>query len=171
MTGLVDNPYAHNEPLTQGIRCLVQDGWVVDPELAKNLRAIATQRAYLDSECSRLQRELAKLQDAPSCDRCGCTDDRACEGGCAWVPNSRFVDLCSACIRPDGSCTTPGCGTADTDLDLSDPTVWGWVLVHVYGSDEPRRWVCSPWCATAAITAQGAEIAAADVAASVGGIS
>lgn len=27
------------------------------------------------------------------CRVCGCTDDRACEGGCAWVAD----DLCSAC--------------------------------------------------------------------------
>lgn len=30
-----------------------------------------------------------------SCERCGCTDDRACIGGCFWVaPN-----LCSACVK------------------------------------------------------------------------
>lgn len=29
-----------------------------------------------------------------ACRRCGCTDDRACPGGCYWVePN-----LCSACV-------------------------------------------------------------------------
>lgn len=27
------------------------------------------------------------------CRQCGCTDDRACEGGCTWVE----ADLCSAC--------------------------------------------------------------------------
>lgn len=29
-----------------------------------------------------------------SCSVCGCTDDEACDGGCAWVAD----DLCSACI-------------------------------------------------------------------------
>jgi hypothetical protein len=28
------------------------------------------------------------------CDLCGCTDGRACEGGCFWV----FDSLCSACV-------------------------------------------------------------------------
>lgn len=30
------------------------------------------------------------------CRVCGCTDDRACPGGCCWVE----PDLCSACVRP-----------------------------------------------------------------------
>uniref|UniRef100_UPI003D723E10 hypothetical protein n=1 Tax=Streptomyces sp. bgisy153 TaxID=3413793 RepID=UPI003D723E10 len=34
------------------------------------------------------------------CERCGCTDARACEGGCAWVPNAQMIDLCSACATP-----------------------------------------------------------------------
>jgi len=29
-----------------------------------------------------------------SCRVCGCTDDKACEGGCYWVE----PDLCSACV-------------------------------------------------------------------------
>jgi len=32
-------------------------------------------------------------QPVRSCRECGCTDDKACEGGCSWVE----VDLCSAC--------------------------------------------------------------------------
>lgn len=31
------------------------------------------------------------------CRACGCTDDRACLGGCWWVE----PDLCSACDRGD----------------------------------------------------------------------
>ncbi len=34
------------------------------------------------------------------CVRCGCTEDAACEGGCAWVPNAQMTDLCSACATP-----------------------------------------------------------------------
>lgn len=30
-----------------------------------------------------------------SCEVCGCTDDLACEGGCAWVATD--VDICTAC--------------------------------------------------------------------------
>jgi len=31
----------------------------------------------------------------PRCRICGCTDDRACEGGCFWIEE----DLCSACLK------------------------------------------------------------------------
>lgn len=59
-------------------------------------------------------------------------------------------------------CATAGCGMSDEQLDISDPTVWGWILIHVHGVDGPRRWWCSPPCATAAIQRAGAELAAAD---------
>ena len=29
------------------------------------------------------------------CRRCGCTEDRACAGGCSWVADT---DVCSACL-------------------------------------------------------------------------
>ncbi len=32
-----------------------------------------------------------------TCRTCGCTDERACEGGCFWVE----PDLCSACASTD----------------------------------------------------------------------
>ncbi|MEW2631821.1 hypothetical protein AB0903_09210 [Streptomyces sp. NPDC048389] len=165
MTGLVDHPDAHHLPIGTSVRVLAEAGWVVDPELAQQMMAIATQRAFLEAECVRLHRELAKLQETPACDRCGCTDEMACEGGCAWVPNSRFLDLCSSCITPDGRCTTPHCGTYSRE----DTAPFGWILVDVAGSTQPVRWHCSPWCATAAMTAMGAEIAAADMAAAAGG--
>lgn len=60
------------------------------------------------------------------------------------------------------ACPTPGCGTPADELDASDPHVWGWVLVDVAGTESPARWHCTPWCASAAITAGGAELAAAD---------
>lgn len=34
-----------------------------------------------------------------ACARCGCTEERACEGGCHWVGVD--VPICSACIRDD----------------------------------------------------------------------
>ncbi len=33
-----------------------------------------------------------------TCIRCGCTDSRACAGGCAWV--SPAIDICTACAVP-----------------------------------------------------------------------
>lgn len=35
--------------------------------------------------------------DPPACRVCGCTDDRACPEGCAWVE----ADLCSSCVGAD----------------------------------------------------------------------
>lgn len=34
-----------------------------------------------------------------ACELCGCTEDDACPGGCAWVPNVAGRDLCSACVE------------------------------------------------------------------------
>ncbi|WP_330348131.1 hypothetical protein [Streptomyces sp. NBC_00582] len=59
-------------------------------------------------------------------------------------------------------CETPGCGMAHEDLDVSDPSVEGWILVAVAGSTLGSRWWCSPLCANAAMTAGAADIAAAD---------
>ncbi|MFE9296560.1 hypothetical protein [Streptomyces niveus] len=46
------------------------------------------------------------------CHRCGCTEERACPGGCAWV-SGLMIDLCSACVRPaaqgDGFYRPCGC--------------------------------------------------------------
>lgn len=72
-----------------------------------------------------------------------------------------------ATLHTAETCHTPGCGMAEEDLDASDPTVSGWVLVQVAGTgtDGPARWWCNSWCANSAITAGGAELAAADLAA------
>lgn len=36
-----------------------------------------------------------ELETIRTCRNCGCTDDRACFGGCAWV--SETEDLCTSC--------------------------------------------------------------------------
>ncbi len=42
------------------------------------------------------------------CARCGCTDEFACEGGCAWVTGaSEPEQLCSACAGPAGAVAAP----------------------------------------------------------------
>lgn len=33
-----------------------------------------------------------------ACRRCGCTEARACPGGCAWMP--KLKDVCTACATP-----------------------------------------------------------------------
>jgi hypothetical protein len=35
--------------------------------------------------------------DGVACRGCGCTDDRACPGGCFWVAG----DLCSSCVADE----------------------------------------------------------------------
>lgn len=144
---LIEHRDALNDPLCQAMEILVKHGMLIDPE-----NPVADQRL-----------------DVPACARCGCTEDNACEGGCAWQPNPQLLDLCSGCINRDGSCTTPGCGASEDDLDVSDPTVWGWILFHVHGSVELRRWLCSPWCVNDALHAAAAELEAADLAAAAGG--
>jgi hypothetical protein len=43
-------------------------------------------------------REYARSFTGPgTCSSCGCTDERACEGGCSWVTPT----LCSACAPRD----------------------------------------------------------------------
>lgn len=34
------------------------------------------------------------MSRSANCAGCGCTEDRACEGGCAW----ELEDVCSACV-------------------------------------------------------------------------
>lgn len=63
-------------------------------------------RWYCSPQC--VSAALARAGDALAlddhvarCARCGCTEDSACEGGCAWVPNGQMTDLCSACATPE----------------------------------------------------------------------
>lgn len=41
--------------------------------------------------------EGIRRPDEGECRGCGCTEDRACAFGCAWVE----ADLCSACVPPE----------------------------------------------------------------------
>jgi hypothetical protein len=97
------------------------------------------------------------------CHLCGCTEDDPCAGGCAWVPGG-MRDTCTSCAPPS-PCSTRGCGTPADEVDGNDPLLWGWICLYVGGTDTPARWVCTPGCAAAAITAGGAELAAQDQAA------
>ena len=40
------------------------------------------------------------LEIVRTCHACGCTDERACFGGCWWVNDDGQPDLCSSCA-PD----------------------------------------------------------------------
>lgn len=42
--------------------------------------------------------DVDDVEEEPACRVCGCTDERACPGGCYWVPDpEQLVDLCSDC--------------------------------------------------------------------------
>ncbi len=43
------------------------------------------------------QRPKARKGAERACLRCGCTEQRACSGGCSWVNHS---DVCDACLSP-----------------------------------------------------------------------
>ncbi len=43
---------------------------------------------------------VLRLPSEPSCRLCGCTNRRACPGGCEWVPDPQGLGpLCSACLH------------------------------------------------------------------------
>ncbi|MDX3170073.1 hypothetical protein PV516_40645 [Streptomyces scabiei] len=65
-------------------------------------------------------------------------------------------------VHPAEACATPGCGLPDDTLNAASPSVSGWIRLDVAGTSDGPRWWCSPPCATAAMTAAGAELAAAD---------
>jgi len=41
--------------------------------------------------------EVVRPESAKACRVCGCTQERACPGGCYWVED----DLCSACVASE----------------------------------------------------------------------
>jgi hypothetical protein len=65
----------------------------IDDLVADELRAFALEGITPESSADYL---AAAAQEGPrQCRRCGCTDDRACSGGCYWVS----ADLCSRCAK------------------------------------------------------------------------
>lgn len=42
------------------------------------------------------------LEIVRTCHACGCTDERACFGGCWWINDVGAPDLCSSCSTDDG---------------------------------------------------------------------
>lgn len=65
-------------------------GWRTDP-FPTSVGADVAMSAHLENtHGSELE---CVAVDVRACRVCGCTDDRACPGGCSWVDD----DLCSAC--------------------------------------------------------------------------
>jgi hypothetical protein len=48
----------------------------------------------------KFEHDMTKHPEMRQCRACGCTDIRACAGGCYWVE----PDLCSACKVLQGNC-------------------------------------------------------------------
>jgi len=63
------------------------------------------------------------------------------------------------------SCPTLGCGSDAPAFDEDDPSIWGWTLAQVAGTDTPARWYCTPACVSTALVRAGEELAAIDQAA------
>jgi hypothetical protein len=81
------------------------------------------------------------------CIECGCTEDRACPGGCAWV--SPDLDLCTACAaKPLKPGTHIASVTDDVHFDLSSDRPGG-TIAHLAGAciqyESLQRQRCS-WC-------------------------
>lgn len=57
----------------------------------------------------------------------------------------------------NAECPTDGCGT-DNDLDVSDPSLFGWSRLQVAHTDEPARWYCSDRCVFDALARAGHEL-------------
>lgn len=55
---------------------------------------------FISDAYDSLADQEADAEHLSQCVRCGCTDEAACEGGCAWVPNTQLIDLCSRCANP-----------------------------------------------------------------------
>jgi hypothetical protein len=96
------------------------------------------------------------------CAVCGCTEDRACPGGCAWAPGGGLIDVCTACVAP-AICGVAGCGGHRLPEGAD---CYGWITAAVHGTGLSPAWYCSSACCLAAVRAQGDELAEADVIAS-----
>ncbi|MEU8278173.1 hypothetical protein ACFYOK_37600 [Microbispora bryophytorum] len=86
---------ANTQALTEALAGVELGAW--DAEL---LSALGTwPRSTVATICSwvhRVRAAAAPRDDEPKCRICGCTENEACPGGCAWVRDPEGGDLCSA---------------------------------------------------------------------------
>ena len=68
----------------------------------------------------------------PKCRFCGCTDERACEGGCFWV----LPDACSRCAIE--MLELAGMQTEWLELAQQEYLMQSSVAINL--DDEPRLW-------------------------------
>ena len=80
------------EAIRRGLEAGRQIQMQLSPEGRRQLAALYGS-SPIGIPVSSAAAELTSTAVVRSCRSCGCTDDRACEGGCWWVG----PDLCSAC--------------------------------------------------------------------------
>jgi len=72
-------------------------------EIARILRISPENVRLWEKKFQGLERMKAMAENGTeqvrACRVCGCTDDRACEGGCWWVEDPAGGDLCSRCEK------------------------------------------------------------------------
>jgi hypothetical protein len=88
LLGEVPLPIGHGDEMALNLMASVLC-WVLDHDhnqaFAQNLQSLRN-----DIEAAGF---VIRKEGSQTCRECGCTDERACEGGCSWVEE----DLCSAC--------------------------------------------------------------------------
>jgi hypothetical protein len=67
----------------------LEAGWV---EAGRSEAGLAYRPTALGME--HVEQLAMGVSPGPACRVCGCTDDRACPGGCSWAE----PDLCSRCV-------------------------------------------------------------------------
>jgi hypothetical protein len=87
----VDEGQRQQVLLALAVLSVQRPGWgAANREVAKQFGGELAEKTYTD---------LLKYNSTPRrvCKVCGCTDDRACEGGCHWVAPD--MDICSQCVE------------------------------------------------------------------------
>ena len=62
-------------------------------KLTGEWEALTQMSLQMGARLEEIERRLAEQTAGSVCRVCGCTDDRACPGGCSWVA----ANLCSRC--------------------------------------------------------------------------
>jgi hypothetical protein len=89
---------------------IAADEWILDDIPPEEVRDDHVLQAYLQwvaatgytfspVEAEQLLAPLDTPIEGPVCQVCGCTDDQACEGGCAWAETDDGSPLCTACAE------------------------------------------------------------------------
>ena len=77
-----------------------------DHQLTGTMMIAPEEVLALVADACRMGRAFAyaTMRGQPACRVCGCTQDRACDGGCSWVDD----DLCSSCAVESVEITDAG---------------------------------------------------------------